>query len=102
MSEVQTRPPALRGRGGRGGRRGGSFVPRGSRSSGGSNAPYDTFDDQGEIGQLKRQYASELSQLQEMFPAWTPDDIVTALNENGGDVQLTAAKISEGLCPSPR
>lgn len=100
MSEVQTRPPAPRGRGGRGGRR--EFMPRGSRVSGGGNASYDTFDDQGEIGQLKRQYAGELSQLQEMFPSWTSDDIVAALNENGGDVQLTAAKISEGLCPSPR
>ncbi|KAG0640850.1 hypothetical protein HOY80DRAFT_957107 [Tuber brumale] len=98
MSEVQTRPPAPRGRGSsRGGR--GAFSARPARSShtnGGSNASYDTLDDQGEIGQLKRQYASELSQLQEMFSDWTSDDIVAALNENGGDVQLTAAKISEG------
>ncbi|PWW73457.1 hypothetical protein C7212DRAFT_366016 [Tuber magnatum] len=98
MSEVQTRPPAPRGRGSsRGGRGGFAARPaRGSHTNGGSNASYDTFDDQGEIGQLKRQYVDELSRLQEMFPDWTPDDIVTALNENGGDAQLTADKISEG------
>ncbi|CUS14814.1 unnamed protein product [Tuber aestivum] len=98
MSEVQTRPPAPRGRGSsRGGRGGFSARPaRASHANGGSNASYDTFDDQGEIGQLKRPYVDELSQLQELFSDWTPDDLVTALDENGGDVQVTAEKISEG------
>ncbi|RPA92977.1 hypothetical protein L873DRAFT_1793928 [Choiromyces venosus 120613-1] len=98
MSEVQTRPPAPRGRGSSRGGRGGFAArsARGSHTNGGSNASYDTFDDQDDIGQLKRQYASELSQLKEMFPTWTSQDLVTALNENDGDLPTTAAKISEG------
>lgn len=43
-----------------------------------------------------KQYASELAQLKDLFPDWTREDIVFALDENEGDVQITAEKISEG------
>ncbi|KAL7274459.1 RNAPII degradation factor [Rhizina undulata] len=107
-SEVQQRPPpSTRGRGSsRGGRGGSSFVSRSggsnrnaarnSNTNGDSSAFHDNIDDQGEEGQLKRQYASQLSILQEMFPSWTAEDIVFALNENHGDLDATAAKMAAG------
>lgn len=98
MSEVQHRPPP-RGRGSsRGGR--GSYGNRGGRTftrmNGDSNA--SLFEDQGEVGQLKRQYAESLKTLKEMFPDWTDEDIVFALQEEQGDVQATATRMSEGSC----
>lgn len=104
MSEVQSRPaPAQRGRGSARGGRGGSFgarsggfVARGARPTNGFQA--DDLEEQGEVGQLLKKYANELGPLKEMFPDWTSADIVYALEENEGDVQMTAEKISEGVC----
>ncbi len=105
MSEVQSRPPsAPRGRGSsRGGRGGSSFGSRGGASSRGAarNSTtngdlVDTLEDQGEVGQLKKQYASQLAMLKEMFPDWTTEDVLYALQENQGDLEATAAKITEG------
>lgn len=102
MSEVQHRPPPRgRGssRGGRGGfgNRGGL---RGSRANGDSNA--SSFEDQGEVGQLKRQYAEPLKTIKEMFPTWTDEDIVFALHGEQGDVVATIEHMSEGSCSSSR
>lgn len=104
MSEVQSRA-ATRGRGSsaRGGR--GGFASRGGRSSG--TAGYsngdeteqtasESLEDQGELGRLKKQYANELSTLKELFPDWTDEDLVFALQETGGDVQNTVENITEG------
>lgn len=49
-----------------------------------------------------KQYANELGPLKDMFPDWTPEDIVFALKENHGDVEMTAEKISEGTTPNMR
>ena len=35
-----------------------------------------------------------------MFPDWTEDDIVFALEENGNDVERTVDRMSEGICLS--
>jgi len=103
MSEVQSRP-ATRGRGSARGGRGG-FSSRGGRSSGttghsnGNDVEHTTavaLEDQGELGQLKKQYSNELSTLSELFPDWTDDDLVIALQETGGDVQNTVERITEG------
>ncbi|TKA47886.1 hypothetical protein B0A54_01375 [Friedmanniomyces endolithicus] len=103
MSEVEARPPpSTRGRsairGGRGGfGRGG---PRGSRKP--VNGTADTagmdepLEDQGEIGEMKRKYAQELSMLRDMFPEWTDVDLVFALQEADGDVGATVEKITQG------
>ena len=101
MSEVQIRPSA-RGRGsGRGGR--GGYSSRGSRTGyrqmNGTKPEDDAlpvFEDEGELGQLKKQYASKLSTIKEMFPDWTDEDIVFALQETDGNLESTIEKISEG------
>lgn len=103
MSEVQSRP-ATRSRGAARGGRGG-FSSRGGRPSGttgylnGEDAEQTaavSLEDQGELGQLKKQYTNELSTLKELFPDWTDDDLVFALQETGGDVQNTVENITEG------
>lgn len=102
MSEVQVRPSAPRGRGsarGRGGYgsrggRGGSRFANGERTENIQNSPPE---DEGEIGQLKKQYSGKLSTIKEMFPDWTDEDIVYALHETDGDLESTIERISEGM-----
>lgn len=108
MSEVQSRSSAPRGRSsGRGGR--GSYNSRGGR--GGSRqtngegtevAPSVAYEDESEIGQLKKQYASKLSTVKEMFPDWTDEDIVFALQETDGDLESTIEQITEGVWTQSR
>ncbi|KAK3679472.1 RNAPII degradation factor [Recurvomyces mirabilis] len=103
MSEIDSRPAPSRGRsstrGGRGGfGRGG---PRGGRKptngTGAETAQMDDLlEDQGELGEMKKKYSSELPMLKDMFPDWTDVDLVFALEEANGDVGATAEKISEG------
>lgn len=102
MSEVQTRPSAPRGRGSARGGRGG-YSSRGGRIGGRqvngekeNIVPQTTIEDEGELGQLKKQYASKLSTVKEMFPDWTDEDIVFALQETDGDLESTIERISEG------
>ena len=104
MSEVRSRPSAPRGRGSTRGSRGGGYSSRGGR--GGSRqvngdkpeieaAP--AYEGEGEIGQLKKLYTSELATIKEMFPGWTNEDIVFALQETGGDLEGTIERMSEGI-----
>ncbi|KAL9607399.1 MAG: hypothetical protein Q9167_007689, partial [Letrouitia subvulpina] len=103
MSEVRSRPSGSRGRGlGRGGRgghssRGGGRA--GSRQTNGdplSLVESHKYEDEGEIGELKRMYSSKLVTIKEMFPDWTDEDIVFALQETGGSLEDTIDRISEG------
>ena len=101
-SEVRSRPSAPRGRGsGRGGRgglntRGGRNVPRQVNGTKPDIVEPPTYEDEGELGKLKRTYASKLNTLKEMFPDWTVDDLVFALQETNGDLENTIERISEG------
>ncbi len=103
MSEVQSRPAAPRGRGSARGGRGG-FSARGGRggrghATNGNNAstnPTTSIEDEGEIGQLKKQYADQLNMIKEMFPTWTDEDIVYALQETDGDLAITVERITDG------
>lgn len=107
MSEVKSRPSVPRGRGsGRGGR--GSHNARGGRgpsrqTNGESLAVAETpsYEDEGEIGQLKKMYASKLSTIKEMFPSWTDDDLVFALQETDGNLENTVERISDGMHRAP-
>ena len=54
------------------------------------------YEDQGELGQLKKMYASKLGTIKEMFPDWTDEDLVFALQETSGDLERTIDRISEG------
>ena len=63
----------------------------------GSDALLDeSLDDQGELGEMKKHYSSQLVQLKEVFPDWTTDDLVFALQESDGDVAATVDKITGG------
>ena len=103
MAEVQSRTSAPRGRGSHRAGRGG-FSSRGGRSASkqlngeavASNAVVP-LEEQGELGQLKKQYKSQLSTLKELFPDWTDEDLVFALQETDGDLQSTIERISEGM-----
>jgi len=102
MSEVQSRP-ATRGRSSARGGRGG-YPSRGPRSnSKQTNGDHygsthvDTSADQGELGELKRQYLSQLTTLKELFPDWADVDLLLALQETDGDLQSTIERITEGM-----
>ncbi len=108
MSEVQSRPAAPRGRGSARGGRGG-FSSRGGR--GGRHATNGekadavsavSIGDDSEVGQLKSQYGSKVSTIKEMFPDWTDEDIVFALQETDGDLEVTVDRISTGKALEPR
>jgi hypothetical protein len=100
MSEVLSRPSAPRGRGSaRGGRggyssRGGRAGPRSSKVDT-ADAP-TTYEDEGELGQLKRKYATDLPTLKELFPDWTDEDLVFALEDANGDLESAIEHITEG------
>lgn len=101
MSEVQSRTPATRGRssarGGRGGpRTGGRGGNRHINGDHKATSDLDTSADQGELGELKKQYLSELSMLKELFADWTDVDLLFALQENDGDLNNTIERITEG------
>lgn len=46
---------------------------------------------------MKKKYSSTLPMLKEMFPDWTDDDLVFALEDADGDVGDAAGHITEGL-----
>ncbi|EPS44331.1 hypothetical protein H072_1680 [Dactylellina haptotyla CBS 200.50] len=99
MSEITSQRAPIRGRGVSRGGRGGGAIGRGGRNGARSNG--DTIDDvpledQGELGQLKLKYSSQLSLLKEMFPTWTDEDLINPLEEAFGDAQVAASLISEG------
>jgi hypothetical protein len=100
MSEVQSRPAAPRGRGSvRGGR--GGYSSRGGRggrshATNGDKLDAPSIEDDGEVGQLKKQYGSKVSTIKEMFPDWTDEDVVFALKETDGDLESTVDRITDG------
>ena len=106
MSEVQSRPAAPRGRGSARGGRGG-FSTRGRGGARGHAANGDKTDftpasieDEGEVGQLKKKYGSKVTIIKEMFPDWTDEDVVFALQETDGDLETTVDRITDGMALS--
>jgi hypothetical protein len=103
MSEVQSRPSAQRGRGGssRGGRGGFSSRGRGGRSHTTNGDKLDvaapSIEEAGEVGQLKKKYGSKVATIKEMFPDWTDEDVVFALQETDGDLETTVDRITDGM-----
>jgi len=104
MSEVQSRPAAPRGRGSaRGGRGGFSRGGRGGRSHTTNGEKTDTsilIEDEGEVGQLKKKYGSKVTTIKEMFPDWTDEDVVFALQETNGDLETAVDRITDGMSKS--
>ncbi|PGH18058.1 hypothetical protein AJ79_00685 [Helicocarpus griseus UAMH5409] len=101
MSDAQFRPSAPRGRGSARGGRGG-YSSRGGRPSkptgklDSENNPAPSYEDEGELGQLKKKHASSLSTIKELFPDWTDDDLVFALEDADGDLEVAIERITEG------
>lgn len=110
MSEVQSRP-APRGRGSARGGRGG-FSSRGGRGGRGHTTNGDKLhqdsdisastEDDGEIAQLKKTFGSKVTTIKDMFPDWTDEDIVLALQETNGDLETTVDGIASGMLPLSR
>ena len=103
MSEVQSRPTATRGRGSARGGRGGGFArsARGGRGHATNGDKLEipaptSIEDDGEVGQLKKQYGDRVTTIKEMFPDWTDEDIVFALQETDGDLMTTVDRITDG------
>ncbi|KAI1137819.1 hypothetical protein F5Y05DRAFT_62966 [Hypoxylon sp. FL0543] len=101
MAEVQARSqaPSSRGRGGgRGGR--GGFANRGSTNRRPNSDKLTTADatvaDSSDVSQLKKQYGGKLDTIKELFPHWSDADILYALQETDGDVEVTATRIADG------
>lgn len=101
MSEVAARSSASRGRGsGRGGR--GGFAGRGGRRANGdktetgADTSSSAFEDEGEIGELRRLYGSKTEVIREMFPDWSEVDVLFALQETNGDENEAVTRIAEG------
>lgn len=68
---------------------------RGSpRTNGSSDSA--SFESQGELGQLRKHYNNELNTLKEMFPDWSDDDLLFALQDTDGELEATIAHITEG------
>ena len=104
MSEVQSRG-APRGRGSARGRGGFSSRGRGRHTSNGDKGdPIATtsIEDEGEVGQLKRQYGTKVNTIKEMFPDWTDEDVVFALQETDGDLETTVERITDGTISHPK
>ena len=107
MTDPQTRDRPARGRGSTRGGRGG--FARGSRGANRQSNGDDAKDvahliapeDEGEIGEMKKRYTSQMVMLREVFPDWNEIDLVFALHETDGDVQTTIDRISEGMSPIP-
>ncbi|PLB40755.1 putative RNAPII degradation factor Def1 [Aspergillus candidus] len=101
MSEVQSRSSASRGRvSARGGR--GGYSSRGGRGGSSRSAKADNsdgtfaFEDEGEFGEMKKKYSNTLPMLKELFPDWTDEDLVFALEEVDGDLEQAIDRITEG------
>ncbi|KAL1650272.1 RNAPII degradation factor [Diplodia intermedia] len=101
MSEVQSRPSAPRGRSSARGARGG-YSSRGPRSQKQTNGDHqsagsiDASAEEGELAQLRQQYATQLATIRETFPDWTDLDLLLALHDSDGDLNVASERILEG------
>lgn len=103
MADVQPRGAPVRGRGSaRGGRAGFGRGFRAANRQPNGDATKDTsrivtLEDEGELGEMKKRYSSQMAMLRELFPDWNEIDLVFALQETDGDVQTTIDRITEGM-----
>lgn len=102
MADVQSRSAPRGGRGaGTRGRGGISARGRGAARSHGDSATTSSradtdADADDEIAKSKKKYKTEIATIKEMFPNWSDEDIVFALQEANGSIQTTVERISEG------
>jgi hypothetical protein len=49
-----------------------------------------------DLKKLKAEYGTQLSTLRELFSDWSDEDLLYALQDADGDLELAALRISEG------
>ncbi|KAG0251921.1 RNAPII degradation factor, partial [Mortierella polycephala] len=59
------------------------------RRTGGKDEPED-------LRQLRREHGGSLATLKELFADWTEEDLLYAIQDAGGDLELTILRISDG------
>ena len=57
----------------------------------------NTTDSSEEVAQLKIKYTGQLKVLRDVFPDWTAEDLVFALQEVDGDFDLATDRIATGI-----
>jgi hypothetical protein len=55
-----------------------------------------TSTEQNDLKKLKSKYSSKLPTLKAIFSEWSDDDLLFALDEANGDLELAIDRISEG------
>jgi hypothetical protein len=103
-SSSATTSGASRSRGPRRGGTGAGGAPRGtfnksapSESTDWASAQEDPSDNTSEeVAQLKIKYSNQLKFLKDIFPDWTSENLVFALQEVDGDVTTAADRIAGG------
>jgi len=54
-----------------------------------------------DLKKLKAEYGTQLSTLRELFSDWSDEDLLYALQDADGDLELAALRISEGKSKDP-
>ncbi|KAI9320998.1 hypothetical protein BX666DRAFT_1913508 [Dichotomocladium elegans] len=65
-----------------------------SMKSGGRSSSSAELND---LKRLKSRYGSHLGTLRELFPDWSDDDLIFAIQDADGDLEVAIDRISEGL-----
>jgi CUE domain len=77
--------------------RGGAKSPAASPTEDWSTAQEDpTTNSSEEVAQLKIKYANQLKVLRDIFPDWSSEDLVFALQEVDGDIAMATDRIAGG------
>ncbi|CAJ2504083.1 Uu.00g114770.m01.CDS01 [Anthostomella pinea] len=71
----------------------------GSAASPASPVPRFEVLDDGDVGQLRKQFGEKLDLIKELFPEWSDADILYALKETDGDVEVAATRMAAGRLP---
>ncbi|KAI5287634.1 RNAPII degradation factor [Ascosphaera acerosa] len=61
-----------------------------------SDEDLDDDDAAGIMSQLKKKHATGLATLKELFPDWSDEDLLSALEDAAGDLELVVERITEG------
>ena len=58
--------------------------------------PPASIEDEGEVGELKKLYGEKVIMLGAIFPDWSDQDLVFALKETDGDLEMAIDRIASG------
>lgn len=53
-------------------------------------------DESDEVRALRTKYGSKLATAKELFPDWTDEDVLHAIHEASGDVEVAIVRMAEG------